>query len=34
MTDMMKFQHAYQASARIINIIDSMLQTAIGLGNG
>ena len=34
MTDMMKFQHAYQASARIINIIDSMLQTAIGLGAG
>ena len=32
MTDMMKYQHAYQASARIINIIDGMLQTAIGLG--
>ena len=34
MTDMMRFQHAYQASARVINIIDSMLQTAINLGSG
>ena len=34
MTDMMRFQHAYQASARVISIIDSMLQTAINLGSG
>lgn len=32
MTDMMRFQHAYQASARVINIVDGMLETAINLG--
>lgn len=33
MADLMKFQRAYQASARVISIIDSMLDTVVnGLG--
>jgi flagellar hook-associated protein 1 FlgK len=31
MTDMMKFQKAFEASARLINTIDEMLDTVIGL---
>ena len=31
MTDMMRFQRAYQANAKLISVIDQMLQTAIGL---
>ena len=31
MTNMMKFQKAYEASARLINTVDSMLDTVIGL---
>lgn len=32
MTQLIQFQRAYQASARIINIIDQMIGTAINLG--
>jgi flagellar hook-associated protein 1 FlgK len=32
--ELMKFQRAYQASARVISIIDSMLDTVVnGMGN-
>lgn len=31
MTNMMKFQKAYEASARLINIVDSMIDTVLGL---
>jgi flagellar hook-associated protein 1 len=33
MTDLMKFQRAYQASARVINVVDDMLETVLGLVN-
>lgn len=33
MTNLIQYQRAYQASARVIGIIDEMVQTAIGLGN-
>lgn len=29
MTNMMKYQHAYNASARVINIVDSMIDTIV-----
>jgi flagellar hook-associated protein 1 FlgK len=33
--ELMKFQRAYQASARVISIIDSMLDTVVnGMGRG
>lgn len=32
MTDLVKFQRAYQASARLISTIDEMLQTIVNLG--
>lgn len=32
MTNLIQYQRAYQASARVINILDQMIQTAIGLG--
>ncbi len=32
MVNMIKFQHAYQASARMVSVIDQLLQTLIGLG--
>ena len=31
MTDLMKFQRAYQASARLISVLDSMLDTVVNL---
>jgi flagellar hook-associated protein 1 FlgK len=31
MVNLIKFQHAYQASARLITVVDAMLQTLIGL---
>jgi len=31
MTDLMKFQHAYEASARMITVVDEMLDTIIGM---
>jgi flagellar hook-associated protein 1 FlgK len=31
MVNLIKFQHAYQASARLITVVDTMLQTLIGL---
>lgn len=31
MVNLIKFQHAYQASARLVTIVDTMLQTLIGL---
>ncbi len=33
MTNMIKFQHAYNAAARIINTVDQMIQTVISLGS-
>nr|MBI1231813.1 flagellar hook-associated protein FlgK [Cytophagales bacterium] len=33
MTNLIQYQRAYQASARVIGIIDEMVQTVIGLGN-
>lgn len=32
MVNLIKYQHAYQASARMITVVDSMLQTLIGMG--
>ncbi|MBI4829601.1 MAG: flagellar hook-associated protein FlgK [Nitrospinae bacterium] len=32
MVNLIKFQHAYQASARLISVVDEMLQTLLGLG--
>ena len=29
MTNMMKYQHAYNASARVVNIVDSMIDTIV-----
>ena len=31
MADLVRFQHAYEASARLISIADEMLETVIGL---
>jgi len=31
MVNLIKFQHAYQASARLVSVVDSMLQELIGL---
>ena len=31
MADLVRFQHAFEASARLINIADEMMQTVIGL---
>lgn len=31
MTDLVKYQRAYQASARVVNVVDEMLQTIIGM---
>lgn len=31
MVNLIKFQHAYQASARLVTVVDTMLQTLIGL---
>lgn len=32
MVNLIKFQHAYQASARLVTVVDTMLQTLLGLG--
>jgi flagellar hook-associated protein 1 FlgK len=32
MMNMIKFQHAYQASSRMVNVIDQLLQTLIAMG--
>ncbi|VAX20758.1 Flagellar hook-associated protein FlgK, partial [hydrothermal vent metagenome] len=32
MVNLIRFQYAYQASAKMIGVIDEMLQTLIGLG--
>lgn len=32
MVNLIKFQHAYQASARLISVIDELLQTLVSLG--
>jgi flagellar hook-associated protein 1 len=31
MTDLLKFQRAYQASARVVNVVDTMLETVINM---
>jgi flagellar hook-associated protein 1 FlgK len=32
MTDLVKYQRAYQASARVVNVVDEMLQTILSMG--
>jgi flagellar hook-associated protein 1 FlgK len=32
--NLVQFQRAYQAAARIVNVIDTLTQTAINLGVG
>jgi flagellar hook-associated protein 1 FlgK len=32
MTNLIQYQRAYQASARVLNVVDSLIQTVLGLG--
>ena len=34
MTDMVKYQHAYNASAKVISMYDQLLDTIINMGGG
>ncbi|MCU0662344.1 MAG: flagellar hook-associated protein FlgK [Myxococcota bacterium] len=33
MTNLIQFQRAYQASARVLNVVDQLIQTILGLGS-
>ena len=33
MTKMIQFQRAYQSSARVVNVVDELFQTLLGMGN-
>jgi len=32
--NLVRFQRAYQAAARVVNVIDQMTQTALSMGAG
>jgi flagellar hook-associated protein FlgK len=33
MTELVKYQRAFEASARLVNIVDDMLSTVVSLGS-